>query len=248
MIRKAIPSFITSLGLLAGCISIVYSATGHLHIAGIMILVAALCDFLDGFSARIGNSISAFGIQLDSLADMVSFGVAPAMIVKQLMQFSLVASAPEASFDIQSPEFIEMVMMYASFLIAVFSALRLAKFNIDKEQVDNFRGLPTPANALLITGMGFASERTQVLILDRLIFNQWFLLLFILLSCWLLVSPVKMFSLKFKTYGFKGNSIRYIFLAASVVLLLFFGLPALALVIVLYILCSLLNNWIFKIS
>ncbi len=248
MIRKAIPSFITSLGLLAGCISIVYSASGHLHIAGIMILIAALCDFLDGFSARIGNSISAFGIQLDSLADMVSFGVAPAMIVKQLMQFSLVASAPEASFDIQAPEFIEMVMMYASFLIAIFSALRLAKFNIDKEQVDNFKGLPTPANALLIAGIGFASEKTQTLMLDRLIFNQWFLLIFIILSCWLLVSRVKMFSLKFKTYGFRSNSIRYIFLAASVVLLLFFGLPALAMIVVLYIILSLLGNWFFNIA
>ncbi|MBN2481909.1 MAG: CDP-alcohol phosphatidyltransferase family protein [Bacteroidales bacterium] len=239
MIRKAVPSFITSLGLIAGCISIVFSLSGNLYFAGIMILAAALFDFLDGLSARIWDSISEFGIQMDSLADMVSFGVAPAMIIKQLMQFSLVASAPGSSFDIQSPGLMETVMMYAAFLIAVFSALRLARFNLDKGQVNDFKGLPTPANALLIAALGFSSEKSQPLIPDKLIFNQWFLLVFILLSCFLLVSNIRMFSLKFKTYGYRENSIRYVFLAASVFLLVYFGLQALSLIILLYVLLSL---------
>ncbi|MBN1158501.1 MAG: CDP-alcohol phosphatidyltransferase family protein [Bacteroidales bacterium] len=239
MIRKAIPSFITSLGLIAGCISIAFSLSGNLYLAGIMILTAALFDFLDGMTARIFNSISEFGVQMDSLADLVSFGVAPAMIMKQLLQFSLTEGASGSLIDPQSTGFMKMVMIYSAFLIAVFSALRLARFNLDKEQVNDFKGLPTPANALLVAGLGFSSESSQPLIPDQLIVSHWFLLAVVILSCTLLISNIRMFSLKFKTYGFRGNIVRYCFLVFSAFLLVFFGLQALSLMILLYIIMSL---------
>jgi len=158
MIKKIIPSFFTSLNLAAGCISIVFALKGELNIAGILIIVAAVLDLLDGMFARILNAVSEFGKQLDSLSDVVSFGVAPSMIIMQLMQYSLIAVEPAASFDIGNPSVWNMIIMYSAFLIAVFSALRLAKFNIDASQQKSFKGLPTPANALMITSLGFILE------------------------------------------------------------------------------------------
>jgi CDP-diacylglycerol---serine O-phosphatidyltransferase len=240
---KGIPSFITSLGLISGCISLVYSVSyGNLSLAGYFIILAAVFDFFDGMAARALNAKSEFGKQLDSLADVVSFGVAPAMILYRLMAMSLVKSSPEANFDILNPAPLEYVFLFSTFLVAVFSALRLAKFNIDPNQTKNFIGLPTPANALFILALGITAEAGQDLPVTLFIFNRYFLLLVVVLSCYFLVSNISMFSLKFSSFGFRKNIIRYIFLLLSAVLLIVFKLPALALVIVLYIIMSVINS------
>jgi CDP-diacylglycerol--serine O-phosphatidyltransferase len=247
-LKNGLPSVLTSLGLISGCISIVLaiSYSGELYLAGYFILVAAVFDFLDGMAARILNSISAFGKQLDSLADVVSFGVAPAMILYRLLLLSFVGSAPNAGFDIMNPAKAESVILFSAFLVAVFSALRLAKFNLDPDQVKNFKGLPTPANAIFIAALGFMAEASQELPATNLVFNRYFLLVVIILSCYFLVSNINMFSLKFSSFGFRKNLLRYLFLLFSVVLIAAFGLPGLAPVIVLYILMSLINNWFVK--
>lgn len=246
-IKQGIPSFFTSLGLISGCISIVISISyGDLSTAGYFILIAAVFDFIDGMAARVLKSISSFGKQLDSLADVISFGVAPAMILYRLILLSFVRSYPDSGFDVMSPAPVEFVVLFSSFLVAVFSALRLAKFNIDPDQVKNFKGLPTPANALFIAAIGFAAETSRELPVSSIIFNRFFLLAVIVLSCYFLVARISMFSLKFSSMDIKKNSLRYLFLLFAAILIIVYGLPGLAPVIALYIVMSLINNWFVK--
>jgi len=241
MIKKGIPSLLTCLGLLSGCLSIVATASrGDLIMGGYFILAAAGFDFLDGMAARTFKSISEFGKQLDSLADMVSFGVAPALILYRLILLSYVGSSPLSNFDVMNPSVQSTVILYSSFLVAVFSALRLAKFNLDTEQLKNFRGLPTPANALFFVALGFISESSPDF--DAIIYNRYFLSFLILLSCYLLVCNIRMFSLKFSSLAFKTNSMRYVFLLFAIVLLGIFQVAGLAPLIILYVLFSLINN------
>jgi CDP-diacylglycerol--serine O-phosphatidyltransferase len=256
-IKNGLPSVFTSLGLISGCISIVISISyGDLSLAGYFILIAAVFDFLDGMVARVLNSISAFGKQLDSLADIVSFGVAPAMILYQLLLLSYVRSSPDADFDVTNPATLESIVLFSAFLVAVFSALRLAKFNIDPDQEKNFKGLPTPANAIFIAALGFMAEASRELPATNIIFNRYFLLVVIILSCYFLVSNINMFSLKFSSFGIRKNFMRYIFLLFAIGLILGFGirqeesfsLSGLAPVIVLYVVMSLINNWFVKIE
>ncbi len=246
-IKKGLPSFFTSLGLISGCLSVVFATSyGNLTLAGYFILIAAFFDFLDGMVARLVNNVSEFGKQLDSLADVVSFGVAPAMILCRLLLLSYVRSSPGANFDVIHPAPLELIVIFSAFLVAAFSALRLAKFNLDPAQVKNFRGLPTPANAIFIAALGFAAESSNDIPASDIIFTRGFLLTVVVLSCYLLVSNISMFSLKFSSYKIKPNLLRYLFLLLSVILLAVFKLPGLAPVIVLYILLSLLNNRFVK--
>lgn len=246
-IKKGLPSFITSLGLIMGCISVVISVSrGDLNLAGYFILAAAFFDFMDGFAARTLNAISAFGKQLDSLADVVSFGVAPAMILYRLILLSYVSSSSGSDYDVMNPTFGQSVILYSSFLVTVFSALRLAKFNLDSEQVKSFKGLATPANAIFIAALGFIAESSHAFPFASLTFNRYFLLAIVILSCYLLVSNIRMFSLKFSDYGIRENFLRYLFLLCAVVLIVVHGLPGLAPAIVLYIILSLVNNWFVK--
>ena len=137
------------------------------------------------------------------------------------------------------------MVVYSPFLVAVFSALRLAKFNLDLKQVKSFRGLPTPANALFIIALGFASE-SRFSFMQGIAYNLPFLLITIVLSCFMLVCNLPMFSLKLSSFGFKENSLRYLLVLCSVILLAIFGLPALAAIILLYILLSLADNRFVK--
>ena len=249
--KKAIPSVLTCLALISGCISIVYSLQKEMLVsAGYFILVAAVFDYLDGFFARLLNSVSNFGIHLDSLSDIVSFGIAPSMIVYRLILFTLVNTAHGSDLDIDSPGIENELILYSAFLIGVFSALRLARFNIDNEQKTYFKGLPTPASAILIASTGINSDiyflpfKNNENIYN--IYSLISLIALIIVVCFLLVSNIRMFSLKFAGTSFKGNSIRYIFLILSALIIIFYGISGLAPVIALYILMSLVNNWFVK--
>jgi CDP-diacylglycerol---serine O-phosphatidyltransferase len=244
-IKKGLPSFFTSLGLISGCLSIVFCISYYQDLAwaGYFILIAAVFDFIDGFVARLVHHVSEFGKQLDSLADVISFGVAPSVILYRLMVLSYVNSSPKADFDLLSPDSFVSVVIFSPFLVAVFSALRLAKFNLDPKQTKNFRGLPVPANALFIAGLGFGAE---VLPNDSMVFTKGLLLTVVIIACFLLVSNIGMFSLKFSSYNFKKNFLRYLFLAIAAVLLVISGLPGISLVILLYIVMSVANTYVFK--
>jgi CDP-diacylglycerol---serine O-phosphatidyltransferase len=243
IIARGLPSFFTSLALISGCISVVIATTqGNLTLAGYFILVSAVLDFVDGMAARLLHSMSEFGKQLDSLADVVSFGVAPSMILYRLIFHSVTGGALAGTGDLLPWQ---VAMLYSPFLVAAFSALRLAKFNLDLKQVKNFRGLPTPANALFIIALGFAAE-SKFSYMQELAYNLPFLAVTIILSCFMLVCNLPMFSLKLSSVGFRENSLRYLLVACAIVLLAVFRLPALAGIILLYVLLSIVDTWIVK--
>lgn len=222
--KKHIPNAVTCLNLFSGCLGIVFAFQGELKSASYAILAAAILDFLDGMLARLLKAYSDIGKELDSLADMVSFGVLPSVIIYQL--------------SLQSPQTGSWStwISYSAFLIAVFSALRLAKFNIDVRQSENFIGLPTPANALLISSFPFIIDQGGSL--SSYILNPLYLLLFSMVMGILLVSEIPLISLKFKNIELKQNLLRYILVFSSLILLLLFKFAAVPLIIILYFLIS----------
>ncbi|MFP4094134.1 MAG: CDP-diacylglycerol--serine O-phosphatidyltransferase [Cyclobacteriaceae bacterium] len=218
---KHIPNFLTICNLLSGCIGIVMVSNGQLEIAAYLIWLAAIFDFFDGFSARALKSYSRIGGELDSLADMVTFGVLPSYIVYALLSVNL-------------PTDLHW-LAYGAFLIAAFSALRLAIFNVDTRQTSSFIGLPTPANALLISSLPLS----QVNILDELLGNPYILLGLVVLLSYLLVAEIELMAFKFKNYSWADNQLKYIFMIVSLLLVLLLNTFAIPLVIILYILLSL---------
>jgi len=226
MITKHVPNAITSLNLASGCVSIVFAFNGSFKTAALFILLAAVFDFLDGFAARLLKSYSTIGKELDSLADMVSFGVAPGMI---LYQFMLELSDNTGGYAFWA---------WFAFLIPVFSALRLAKFNLDKRQTLSFLGLPTPANAMFWSfGVAFTYDKLFDFYID-----PWVIVPFICLFVWMLVSEIPMFSLKIKHFGWSQNKQAYTFLISSAFLVIFFGLAGVSACILLYILVSFFSS------
>ncbi len=245
-IKRHIPNSITSLNLLSGCLSVVLAFEGYLLFAVYMIFLSAILDFLDGMTARLLNVYSKVGKELDSLADVVSFGVAPSVIVYFLMKAALF----NASYipPIENIPFKEMLLLISPFLIAVFSGIRLAKFNIDERQNGSFIGLPTPANALFFVSLYIISLVTDHFLILNLIQNELFLVILIIAFSLLLVAEFPMFSLKFKTLGLKGNKIRFIFIGLSAILLISLQSIAIPVIVILYILLSAFNNWIYNLD
>ncbi|MDR2935920.1 MAG: CDP-diacylglycerol--serine O-phosphatidyltransferase [Rikenellaceae bacterium] len=218
-----IPNVITLLNLLAGCLAVVAALDHNPPEAFWWIAFAAVCDFLDGFTARTLRSYSEVGKQLDSLADMVSFGVAPAMIL-----FAMLQDFPDLPGGVAC----------VAFLVALFSALRLAKFNIDTRQGDEFIGFPTPANALLIASVGFVAVRGSDPWIGALAHDAIGLAALAVSLSLLLVSEIRMFSFKFKNFSLKDNALRYAFLLYAVVLLAWLQVNALPWIIITYIILS----------
>jgi len=229
-IRKHIPNFITCLNLACGCVAIAF-AFGSLYLAAYLIAAAAIFDFLDGLFARWLNVKSDIGKQLDSLADIVSFGVAPAFIIGLM-----ILSSVEDKIESSQIYYIYQSLPFLAVLIPVFSALRLARFNIDESQNDSFRGLPTPANGLFLASLPFLVDLFPELM------NPWILIGLIIIFSFLLISPLRMFALKFKNFSWKENMLRYFFLGISLLLLVFLQYTAVPLIIIFYILLSIINK------
>ncbi len=229
---RHLPNLITSINLFCGCLAVIAALEGNLCESAYLIGVAAILDFFDGFAARVLAVFSEIGKQLDSLADMISFGLAPGMIMWKLFEQSL---APDGMSPVMMP------LQYMALLVPVFSAWRLAKFNVDTRQSDSFLGLPTPANAMLLASLPLilAHDRYG---LDVLILNPWFLSGLTLLTSFLMVSEVPLMSLKFKTYGWNKNRMRYILMLSTVILMPVFLYAAIPMVIVLYIVLSIAEN------
>lgn len=228
-ITRHIPNTVTCCNLLSGCVAIVMAHQGCYQAALGFIVLGAIFDFFDGLLARALKAYSPLGKELDSLADDVTFGVAPAMMVFSLMHEVVLPAwlAPVAG-----------LLPYAAFLIAAFSALRLAKFNIDTRQTTSFIGLPTPANALFWGSLIVGAH--DFLVADTLAFL--YLIILVLLTSWLLVAEIPMFSLKFKNLSWRDNKVQFIFLLGCIPLVLFLQLAGLAAVIIWYALLSLLTQ------
>lgn len=231
-----VPNLITLLNLVCGALAIIMAIEGHTGYAGLFILVAGLLDFLDGFAARLLKAYSEIGKQLDSLADVISFGVAPGMIAFFLLKKSLPGmNLPLVDLN---GSFWLWLLLLTPFIIPAFSALRLAKFNIDTRQTVNFIGMPTPANAILWASFGIITEFSADPEVTVLLFTAQNLLMTIIITSLLLVSELPMFSLKFGGLSLSANWYRYLFLVTSGILLLVFELLGLPLVILLYIAMS----------
>ncbi|MCF2593469.1 CDP-diacylglycerol--serine O-phosphatidyltransferase [Bacteroides caecigallinarum] len=226
IIIRNIPNSITSCNLFCGCIASYMAFLGDYRNAMLFIVLGAVFDFFDGMSARLLKVSSPIGKELDSLADNITFGLAPSAIVFSLFK------------EVNIPEFmlgISKLIPYCAFLISVFSALRLAKFNLDERQTSSFIGMPTPANALFWSSLAICINENSILLEE---FNALYLLLLVIIMSLLLVSELPMFSLKFKNLSWKYNSIKYIFLIVSIILLTLFRLSGITIVIIWYIILS----------
>lgn len=219
--KRHLPNFLTCCNLICGCLGIVFVLENRGIPAAYLVWLAGIFDFFDGFAARILKVSSPIGKELDSLADVVSFGVLPSLVM-----YKLITASTDSS-----------VLPYIGFTIAVFSALRLAIFNVDETQRDSFRGLNTPANTLFITSLpllynhvGRWLYQTEVLIAITLIFS------------FLLVSRIQFFAFKFKNFRWEDNRIRFTFLILAVLLLITLQVLAIPIIIILYVVLSLLEN------
>ncbi len=239
MIKRHIPNFITTLNLASGFMGIVFTMNSHIQWAVYMVLLAAVFDFTDGFAARLLKSYSTIGKSLDSLADVISFGLLPGILVYS-MQTELNTS----------PESLMGFIPYTAVLIPSFSALRLAIFDNDENQRENFRGLPTPANALFFASLSFfLANREQATFMDNQTAVSLGLFFITIFMSFLLVSRINMFSLKFRSLGFKENMLRYIFILGSLVAILVLGIEGIAITVIpLYIFLSVVFRNQFKMN
>jgi len=236
--RQLPPNTLTSLNLLAGALSIVVSFENNLLMAAYLIFIAAILDFLDGFVARAMKGFSEFGKMLDSLADTVSFGLAPSVLLYHLMVEALGVTGITNSFS--TGEIGKTILLLVPFLIAIFSALRLAKFNIDTRQTDSFIGLPTPASAIFFASLIVFMKGNENPEIQYLLTIPSIIVLFVLIFSFLMVAEIRMFSLKFKSFALRHNVIRYLFLLISLILLVLFKIPGLTLIIIFYVFLSVL--------
>ncbi len=230
-IIKSIPNTITLLNLVSGCISIVCAFEGNLHLAGIFILIAAVFDFLDGFTARLLGAYSPLGKELDSLSDVVSFGVAPAMILFHLLKSSLGIDSTEGFLS-------GHYILAIPFIMAAFSSLRLGIFNLDERQTSSFIGLPTPANALLTVGLVFGLHSGWSSIFSFFTSSPTLLVIIVVAQSALLVCELPMFSLKLKSLKFSVAYKQISLIIGAVALIAIFQTAALSLVILWYIFLS----------
>ncbi|WP_299429591.1 CDP-alcohol phosphatidyltransferase family protein [uncultured Maribacter sp.] len=245
--KKHIPNLITLGNLFCGCVAVIFAVLNQLELAALFVFLGIFFDFFDGLAARVLNVQSVLGLQLDSLADMVTSGLVPGIVMFQLLAMSMsggwnvdmASQASDATFWVGlkvSP------LPFLGFLITLASAYRLAKFNIDENQVTSFTGLPTPANALLILSLPLILLHHNNDFLNSIILNQWFLISVIILSTYLLNANISLFALKFKNWSFKDNALRYIFIIISLVLILTLQFLAIPFVIIFYVVSSFITN------
>lgn len=246
-VRRNIPNSITLGNLLCGCMAIIKTFEGDLVWAAYFVGIALILDFFDGFTARLLKVSSPIGKDLDSLADLVTFGVVPGMIM-----FKLIGSArntemelgiqPSGLFAVPDEHGIYL-LQYFALIVPIFSCIRLAKFNNDTRQSESFIGLPTPSNAMVICSLpliqNFQPERFTAF---PFVYTSWFLCLFALVMSLLLIAEIPLFALKFKNFGWAGNELRFSFLALCLVLLVTLRFAAVPAIILLYILASIVNN------
>ena len=233
--KKHIPNFLTLMNLLCGCLAIIAAFNIQLQMVAIYILIALIMDFLDGMVARLLHVHSEIGKQLDSLADVVSFGVVPGFVAYYLMNEAINTSNPEWNSTIR------LIMQSTAFIIPLFSALRLAKFNLDTRQSESFIGVPTPANTMLWVALPLILLNDKYN-LATYILNPYFLTVLILLTSYLLVAEIPLFALKFKNLKWADNKIRFIFLTLSAILIPIFLYTSIPIIIFLYVILSLLNT------
>lgn len=237
-IKKHIPNAITLLNLLSGLIAVFYAVFGELELAGLFVVIGIGFDFFDGFAARLLAVQGELGKQLDSLADMVTSGVVPGIILFQLILRATTNSSIESVFQPETVEFLP----FFGLSVTLASAYRLAKFNIDTRQTISFIGLPTPANTLLIISLPWILAYSNTAVFIDFLNDVNVIIGIAVLSSYLLNAEIPLFALKFNNYSWKENNYKFVFLGISVALILSLQFVAIPLVILLYVLISVWNN------
>ena len=235
VIKNHVPNFITLLNLFCGCVALVFAFHRDFELAFLFVALGIFLDFFDGFFARLFKASSPLGLQLDSLADMVTSGAVPGVVMYQMMLSNL-------NEDMESVQ----LFPHLGFLITLGSCYRLANFNIDTRQTNSFIGLPTPANALFILSLPLVLINTESLFAIELLTNRWVLLFITLFSAYILNAEIPLFSLKVKNLNVADNLLQVIFIVLSVLLVFFLHYTAVPLVIVIYVLMSVINNKFIK--
>lgn len=231
-----VPNTITALNLASGSMAVFLGIEGELGLAAIFILAAAIFDFFDGMAARLLGAYSEIGKQLDSLADLVSFGLAPAAMLFTMLQLAMFGQN-QAITSIDA-SILEWIFLLSALLVPVAGAFRLAKFNLDTRQSENFLGLPIPANAIFYASLALILQWGNAPVVTNLILNRFNLLTAITLLSALMISELPMFSLKFKHLKWQGNQIRFLFIGLCLILVISLKLYAVPLIIINYILIS----------
>lgn len=235
-ITRQIPNFITTLNIISGSLAVFFAIDGHLIWAGVFICLAAIFDYLDGTAAYLLKAYSDIGKQLDSLADVISFGLAPGAILFTLLEFSLFGEN-QLIYNINCPWY-NWLILSSALLIPVFGAIRLAKYNVNSSHEPFFRGLPIPANGLLWASFGLMIQYTQHQELMKFLFSTRNLVILSVFMAGFMVSNLPMFSLKIKSFGFKENWYRYLFILISALLLVFLNVYGLAFIVFAYIILN----------
>lgn len=235
---RHIPNFITSLNLAAGFFAIIFIMNGNISTASWLILAAMIFDFLDGFASRILKAYSDMGKELDSLADVVSFGVAPGLIIYHFLSSSQMEQATLTS-SISGVR--SLLFLLVSSLMPVCAGLRLAKFNIDVTQTTVFKGLATPANALAVIGVALAGDYGNSAMIKSFLSMPVAIVLFSLILSALMVTRIPLLSLKFLNFKFRGNEGKYILIVLCAAMILIFGFGAIPLIIPAYIAVSFIS-------
>jgi CDP-diacylglycerol---serine O-phosphatidyltransferase len=244
-LKRHIPNFVTLLNVFCGSIAVIFAVNGNMKLTALFVFLGVFFDFFDGLLARKLNVQSNLGLQLDSLADMITSGLVPGIVMFYLFNLS-----GQDWIEFGANQTITTVLYVSSnsflpffgLLITLASAYRLANFNIDTNQTDVFIGLPTPANALLILSLPLIMEYQNSDIMNAIILNKWFLIAATLVSSYLLNSNIKLLALKFKNWTFKDNAARYILIILAAILIVVFQFAAIPLIILVYIIISLLNK------
>lgn len=232
-IKAQIPNIITLLNLLSGCFALIFAFHQDFKFAFLFVALGIFLDFFDGFFARLFKVSSPLGLQLDSLADMVTSGVVPGVVMYQLMNQAL--GFPSFGWP-------TLFFPFLGFIITLGSCYRLANFNVDTRQTDSFIGLPTPANALVILSLPLILADNQFEFITNALSNEYILLAISLLSAYILNAEIPLFSLKIKSMSFAKNKLQIFFLAVSLLLLIFFKALGIPLLIIFYVILSLLTN------
>ncbi|MFA7616455.1 MAG: CDP-alcohol phosphatidyltransferase family protein [Weeksellaceae bacterium] len=234
-----IPNFLTLGNLFCGCLACVFVIYGTYDLIIFLFAGSLIFDFFDGMIARLLKSNSEIGIQLDSLADMISFGFLPGILMSKMLNIDalLFCIKEFLNVTINPCENVSILSLIGLFII-LFSALRLAKFNVDTEQSTYFKGLATPANTILIFSLFWIQNQNGFIISPK--FDLYILIGITLISCWLLIANIPIFSFKFKGFAWKDNHYKYVFLIISIILLILFQMNSVPFIILLYIIISII--------
>ncbi len=230
-IKKHIPNLLTLGNLLSGVIATIFAVKGDFEAVAFLVILGIIFDFFDGFAARLLHVSGELGKQLDSLADMVTSGVVPGIVVYKMLEQTMVGDFSDTNY-----------FPYIGLLLTLAACYRLANFNIDTRQTDSFIGVPTPAMALFVISLPLIILYSEYQFVVELIQNKYFLIGVTLLFSYLMNAELPLFALKFTSFGWKENGMKYVFLLTSIVLIFVLQFIAIPLIIILYVLVSITSN------